>query len=88
MIASTVAPGAMPDQGIWQDSSLKIYPCSIYDRRFRDKHQVRSHMAFCVSKNGNPTGARWNDGWALANTNAAPLVAMPAVAMPVAAPPA
>lgn len=78
IIPSKVAPGASPNQGKWQDGPSMVYPCSICERKFKESYQVKSHMAFCVSKNGNPTGAFWDDAWNQAAGQAAPVAVTPA----------
>ena len=72
IIPSKVAPGESPAQGGWKDSDRMVHACSICERRFAARHQVKSHMLACVKRNGNPNGVRWDDAWAQAGQDAGP----------------
>ena len=63
VIPSKLPPGESPDQGFWVEKEFNVHPCSICARRFARKSQVKSHMPACVTRNGNPDGARWDDAW-------------------------
>lgn len=65
VVPSKRAPGEMPLGPPETRSSGKFplnYLCSICGAAFAQKYHVQSHFVSCVARNGNPTGAHWNDG--------------------------
>ena len=63
IIPSKLSTGQVLSQGDYERNEHQVHPCIICDRKFAMRHQVRSHFIACVKRNGNPTGARWNDAW-------------------------
>ena len=63
VIPSTLGPGERPHQGEWTEDKTTVYACSICGMKFKRKYNVKSHMPACVKRNGNPSGARWDDAW-------------------------
>ena len=63
VIPSKLSAGQLPNQGEYERNERQVHPCIICDRRFAARQKVRLHFPACVKRNGNPTGARWNDAW-------------------------
>lgn len=71
VIPSKLSVGQRANQGReHKESDRKIHPCISCARKFATRHQVHVHFATCVNRNGNPTGARWNDAWNGATSSA------------------
>lgn len=43
------------------DAQKRKHLCPVCGTRFPKMHHVKAHFAPCVKRNGNPTGARWDD---------------------------
>ena len=62
VIPSRLPAGQLPDKGrAGKENERKIHPCIICGRKFEKRSHVKEHFGVCVERNGNPTGARWND---------------------------
>ncbi|CAD6590563.1 MAG: hypothetical protein ASARMPREDX12_004419 [Alectoria sarmentosa] len=64
IIASKLAPGETPARRNYEASGNPKHQCPICGGLHNRKYQVQSHFAPCVERNGNPTGARWDDACA------------------------
>ena len=69
---SKLAPGQTPirptDTRSRGKSPLNCL-CSICGAAFAKNSHVKSHFVACEARNGNPKGARWNDGLRIGNAN-------------------
>ncbi|CAD6568604.1 MAG: hypothetical protein ASARMPREDX12_001594 [Alectoria sarmentosa] len=73
VIPSKLSAGQLPSQGTFERNERQKNPCIICGRKFVEKRQVRAHSVTCVKRNGNPTGARWDDALKSAASPAGPM---------------